>query len=236
MSLSLYILLMGVQGSGKGTQAAFLQNETNIPHVSTGDLFRAMRNRTDDLARSIHETMAAGRLISDQQTNEVVKDRLAQPDAANGAILDGYPRTIPQAEWLENHLSEQGKKLNAVILLQLDPYMAFKRTFGRVGAKGEYNIYYNNEGVEAQFVDLDDKKTFPPRLDATLSATGEKLLRRPDDASADAILKRIDTFMAETQVLIPYYRQKRLLYEIPAEQPIEVVHFAIKHIVDSVKP
>ncbi|MBC7871983.1 MAG: nucleoside monophosphate kinase [Chitinophagaceae bacterium] len=235
MSLSLYILLMGVQGSGKGTQAAFLQNETNIPHISTGDLFRAMKTRTDDLARSIQETMNSGKLISDEQTNAVVKDRLAQQDAANGAILDGYPRTIPQAEWLENHLTEQGKKLNAVILLQLDPYVAFKRTFGRVGAKGEYNIYYNDEGVKSQFVDHDEK-AYPPRLDATLSATGEKLLRRPDDASADAILKRIDTFMAETQVLIPHYRHKRLLYEIPAEQPIDVVRFAIKHIVDSVKP
>ncbi|MDX1993792.1 MAG: nucleoside monophosphate kinase [bacterium] len=230
--MSLYILLMGVQGSGKGTQAAFLQQEYGIPHVSTGDLFRAMRTRTDSLAVSIQETMAAGKLISDAQTNQVVEERLQKDDARNGVIFDGYPRTIPQAEWLDQYLASKGAKLNAVLLLQLDLYTAFKRTFGRIG---DYNIYFNSDGIEWQFVNHEDKTLFPPRLEAVVTVTGEKLVRRPDDASAHAILKRIDTFIEETAVLIPYYKSRNIVYEIDANQPIETVRAEFKRIVEQVK-
>jgi adenylate kinase len=230
--MSLYLLLMGVQGSGKGTQAAFLQQEYGIPHVSTGDLFRAMRTRTDALAVSIQETMAAGKLISDEQTNQVVEERLQKDDAQNGVIFDGYPRTIPQAEWLDGYLAGNGKKLNAVLLLELDLYTAFKRTFGRIG---DYNIYFNSDGIEWQFVNHEDKTLFPPRLEAVVKATGEKLVRRPDDASAHAILKRIDTFIEETAVLIPYYKSRNIVYEIDANQSIETVRTEFKRIVEQVK-
>ena len=102
--MGLYLILLGVQGAGKGVQAAWIQERYGIPHVSTGDLFRAMRTREDELAQRIQAIMASGQLISDEITNEVARDRLEQPDAANGAILDGFPRNEVQAEWLTQHL------------------------------------------------------------------------------------------------------------------------------------
>ena len=105
--MGLYIILMGVQGAGKGVQASFIREQYGIPHVSTGDLFRAMRTREDELARKIQETMKAGLLISDETTNEVLQDRLEQPDAENGVIFDGYPRNAAQAKWLDDYSRQQ---------------------------------------------------------------------------------------------------------------------------------
>lgn len=227
--MGLYVILMGVQGAGKGEQARFIRETYNIPHVSTGDLFRAMKTREDALARRVQQIMAEGRLVDDATTNEVVKDRLSQPDAANGVIFDGYPRTPTQADWLEAYLEGNGERVNIVLLLQLDLYTAFKRAFGRVSHPDtgkSYNIYYNSDGIEWQFIE-DPEKRFPPRLNAVATATGTELVRRPDDGSADAILKRIDTYIQTTQPLIDYYRGKGLLRQIDADQPIPIVGDAI---------
>jgi adenylate kinase len=232
--MGLYVILMGVQGAGKGEQARFIRETYNIPHVSTGDLFRAMRTREDALAKRIQQLMAEGLLIDDATTNEVVKDRLSQPDAANGVIFDGYPRTPAQADWLEAYLESNGERVNVVLLLQLDLYTAFKRAFGRVSdAQGKsHNVYYNNEAIEWQFIDHPDK-TFPPRLKAVEKETGNELIRRPDDASADAVLKRIDIYMETTKPLIEYYKRKGLLRELDADQPIPVVSEAIKSAIEA---
>lgn len=228
--MGLYVILMGVQGAGKGEQARFIRETYNIPHISTGDLFRAMKTREDELARRIQHMMAQGLLIDDATTNEVVKDRLSQPDAANGAIFDGYPRTPAQADWLEAYLADKGERIATVLLLKLDLYIAFKRAFGRIShpeTGKSYNIYYNAEGIEWQFVDHPEK-AFPPRLKAVEQGSGHELLRRPDDGSADAILKRIDIFIQTTQPLIDYYAAKNLLHEIDADQSIATVSDEIK--------
>lgn len=228
--MGLYVILMGVQGAGKGEQARFIRETYNIPHISTGDLFRAMKTREDDLARRIQQIMAEGRLIDDATTNEVVKDRLSQPDAANGAIFDGYPRTPAQADWLEAFLAQKGERIAAVLLLKLDLYTAFKRAFGRIShpqSGKSYNIYYNAEGIEWQFVEHPEK-SFPPRLKAVEQGSGQELVRRPDDGSADAVLKRIDIFIQTTQPLIDYYAAKNLLDEIDADQSIAAVSDEIK--------
>ncbi len=233
--MGLYVILMGVQGAGKGEQARFIRETYGIPHISTGDLFRAMKTRDDDLARRIQQIMAEGRLIDDATTNEVVKDRLSQPDAASGAIFDGYPRTPAQAEWLESFLAEKGERIAVVLLLKLDLYTAFKRAFGRVShpeTGRSYNIYYNDAGVEWQFVDHPEKN-FPPRLKAVEQETGTELVRRPDDGSAHAVLKRIDIFMETTQPLIDYYSNKDLLVQIDADQPIAAVSEALKSAIDT---
>ncbi|MCC6802477.1 MAG: nucleoside monophosphate kinase [Anaerolineae bacterium] len=236
--MGLYVILMGVQGAGKGEQAKFIRETYNIPHISTGDLFRAMKTREDDLAKRVQQIMAEGRLVDDATTNEVLQDRLSQPDAANGVILDGYPRNAAQADWLESYLESRGEHVNIVLLLQLDLYTAFKRAFGRVshpdGSKS-YNVYFNSEGVEWQFVDHPEK-LFPPRLKAVETATGTELVRRADDGSAHAILKRIDTYVETTQPLIDYYRAKGLLVEIDADQPIPVVSEALKAAIDAAQP
>src|SRR5688572_29427651 len=122
--MGLYIVLMGVQGAGKGEQAKFIEQKYHIPQVSTGDLFRAMRTREDDLAKRVQAIMAAGNLVDDDTTNEVLVDRLSKPDAANGVILDGYPRSQGQVDFLMNFLKQKGETINAVLLLELDLYVA----------------------------------------------------------------------------------------------------------------
>jgi adenylate kinase len=231
--MSLFVLLMGVQGAGKGEQARFITARYGIPQLSTGDLFRAMKTRQDDFARKIQQMMAEGKLIDDATTCEVVRERLALPDAQGGVIFDGFPRTPAQAAWLDGYLHEHGHSLKAVILLDLDLYTAFKRAFGRVSAKDgrTWNLYSNSEGVDFVF-EPHPEGQYPPRLKATVSETGEALNRRPDDAHAHAIIRRIDTYVAETAPLIAYYREKGLLRELNADQPIAVISQAIGSILD----
>ena len=232
--MSLYVILMGVQGAGKGLQARLIEESYAIPQVSTGDLFRAMRARSDALALKVQDIMASGRLVDDDTTNAIVEDRLAQDDAANGVILDGYPRNQIQARFLEAHLAAKGAKVDAALLLELDLYTAFKRAFGRVtAANGEsYNYYYNAGGVDFRWVNYADHQ-FPPRLEASLAAGGSPLKRRPDDASADAIIKRIDTFLQTTQPLISYYENKGIMRKVNADQSIEAVWSEIRDLLDA---
>lgn len=222
--MSLYVILMGVQGAGKGLQAKLIEEHFDIPQVSTGGLFREMRTRTDDLARRVQEIMVSGKLVDDDTTNAIVADRLAQADARNGVILDGYPRNRIQAAFLERHLREKDARVKAVLLLELDLYVAFKRAFGRVSASdgASYNYYYNADGVDFNWTPAADSE-FPPRLEASLTSTGEALKRRPDDASADAIIKRIDTFLETTQPLINYFEAKGIVRKIKADQSIDDV-------------
>jgi adenylate kinase len=234
--MGLFLILMGVQGAGKGVQANFIRQEYGIPHVSTGDLFRAMRTREDELARKIQEIMKSGALVSDGTTNEVLKDRLEQPDAKNGVIFDGYPRNAAQAKWLDEYLGSKNESLNSVLLLKLDVYTAFRRAFGRVSSADgtkTYNIF-NDDPIEWKFEDHPEGQ-YPPRLVGTEKETGKSLVRRPDDANAGAIIKRIDTYLETTRPLIEYYREKGLLAEIDAEQPIEDVSRAIKAAVEKAK-
>lgn len=235
--MGLYILLIGPQGAGKGVQAGYIRQQYgDLPHISTGDLFRAMRTRQDDFAKQIQQTMAEGKLISDETTCKVVEERLALPDAQGGVIFDGFPRTIPQVEWLDKYLGEKGEKLAAVILLDLELYEAFRRTFGRVTTNDgkSFNIYSNADGIDWKWTEHPEK-AHPPALEATLKAGGDKLVRRADDASADAIIKRLDIYLRDTKVLIPYYEGKGLLHKVDASRSIEDVSKDIKSIIDRVK-
>ncbi|MFW5749125.1 MAG: adenylate kinase family protein [Chloroflexota bacterium] len=227
--MSLYLIMMGVQGSGKGTQAAYISQKYGIPHVSTGDLFRAMKTREDPLARRVQDIMKSGALVDDDTTNEVLKDRLEQPDAAAGAILDGYPRNINQARWLAEYLNSRSLSLSGVLLLELDLYTAFKRAFGRVLSEqtGEtYNIFFHTDVVNWTVVEHPER-AYPPRLDAVLTATGEPLKRRPDD-EAFSVIKRIDTYVETTRPLIDYYSEQGLLVTVEADQPIDEVNQAVE--------
>ncbi|MBK9122188.1 MAG: nucleoside monophosphate kinase [Chloroflexi bacterium] len=232
----LFLLIVGVQGSGKGTQAAYLTEHYGIPHVSTGDLFRAMRTRTDPLAQRIQAEMAAGKLIDDATTNEVLKDRLEQPDAAHGALLDGYPRNLVQAQFLTEYLASRGQKLNAVLQLELDLYTAFKRSFGRATAKDgrAYNYYSKAEGVSWS-IEQDPDKEFPPRLIGKVDSTGELLNRRPDDANAFGVIERIEKFLSETQPVLPYYRELGLLRSVDASLAIDEVRRRLVEIIEAVR-
>jgi adenylate kinase len=232
--MGLFVILMGVQGSGKGEQARFMQETYGIPQISTGDLFRAMKTRQDEFARRVQQMMAEGALIDDATTNEIVRQRLAEPDAQAGAIFDGYPRTPAQAAWLDEYLAGKGERIAAVLLLDIDLYTAFKRAFGRVTTKNGvgYNLYSKADGVVFEWVEHPGGH-HPPRLKAVVAETGEELHRRPDDAHAHAIIKRIDTFVVTTAPLIAYYDAQGLVQRVPADQPIQQVSAGIRAILDS---
>ena len=169
--MALFLMLMGPQGAGKGVQAQQLSAGLGIPHVSTGDLFRAMRQREDALAREVQAVMATGRLVDDALTNEVLRDRLEQKDAQAGAVLDGYPRNLVQAKFLDDYLARRREGLRAVLLLELDLFEAFRRTYGRITAADgrSYNIYSNDVGVEWHFEEHPER-AYPPQLHALVCA------------------------------------------------------------------
>lgn len=235
--MALYIIMMGVQGAGKGMQAGIIQNDYGIPQVSTGDLFRAMFQREDELAQRVKSILAAGDLVPDDITCQMVEERLAQPDAANGAILDGFPRNANQAEWLKDHLASKGETVTAVLLLDLDLYTAFKRAFGRVTDKetgDSYNIFFNTDGIASWEMVEHPDEAFPPRLEVTLE-NGNPVKRRADDADAVAVLNRIDTYMDNTMPLIEHYDGQGLVVKIDANQSIEAVTRDIKAAIEARK-
>lgn len=219
-----FVMLMGPQGAGKGVQAQGLSERRGIPHVSTGDLFRAMRQREDALARQVQAIMASGALINDELTNEVLRDRLEQEDAQAGAVLDGYPRNLVQARFLDDYLARRGVALDIVLLLELDLFEAFRRSYGRVMAAdgSSYNIYTQDRGLKWHFEEH-PQRAYPPQLRAKLCESGEALIRRPDDAHAHAIIQRIEAFLAEKEALAGYYEQRGILRRIDAARDIETV-------------
>ena len=232
--MALFLMLMGPQGAGKGVQAQLLSAGLKIPHVSTGDLFRAMRQREDELAREGQAVMATGRLIDDALTNEVLRDRLEQPDAKAGAVLDGYPRNLVQAEFLSSIWRAAAIVCGWPCCSRLDLYEAFRRTYGRITATDSrsYNIYGGDAGVEWEFVEHPER-AYPPQLRARLLETGEALLRRPDDAHAHAIIQRIEAFLALKQELVGYYEARGILFRIDAAQEIEAVAAQIADVIAS---
>lgn len=235
--MALYMIMMGVQGAGKGVQASIVSEAYGIPQISTGDLFRAMFNREDELAQKVKGILAAGALVPDDITCEMVAERLQQDDAKNGAILDGFPRNEAQAEWLKDHLAEKGEKLATVILMELDLYTAFKRAFGRVSDKDtgkSYNIYFNDDGLENWSFENSEGDEFPPKLVAALKS-GNPAKRRADDANAHAVLTRIDTYMESTMPLVEYYEKQGLVQRINADQSIETVTQDIQAVLNAVK-
>lgn len=233
--MGLYLILMGVQGAGKGIQAGYMSDTYGIPHVSTGDLFRAMQTREDDLAKKVRGILESGGLVDDALTNEIVADRLAQADAANGVILDGYPRNQAQAQFLEDHLAEKGQVVSGVLLMKLDLFVAFKRAFGRVTdpeTGASYNYYFMPGDVDFA-IEKHPDDAYPPRMVAKLN--GKLLKRRSDDADAMAVVRRIDTYLDNTQPLIDYYAAGGILHEVDAEQSIEAVRESIKALIDGMK-
>src|SRR5260221_7259978 len=149
---AIYIVLVGVQGSGKGTQAKILSQQLEIPHVSTGDLFREMKSLDTPLASEIQTLMNNGKLVPDETTVQVVRERLKKGDAIHGAILDGFPRTQPQAEALDKLLAEFDSKLQSVMYLNLDNDLAFERIINRrvcsLDKCHDFNLMTNLTNVE----------------------------------------------------------------------------------------
>jgi len=202
------IVLMGAPGAGKGTQARLLQERLDLPQISTGDIFRALKTAHTPLAQELRDIMERGQLVPDELTIRVVKERTAQDDCKNGYILDGFPRTPAQAASLEKLASEQG---NTIVAVLIDvPYdMLEKRMTGRRNCPvcGEiYNIYFK-----------------PPKDDNVCDLHPQaQLVHRADD-NVETVKARLATYEEQTRPLIEYYRKAGLLRTVNgAKEPEEI--------------
>ena len=204
------IVLLGAPGSGKGTQAQRLIDTHRVPQISTGDLLRAAVAAGTELGLRAKATMDAGKLVDDATRLGIIRERLAQPDAARGFILDGFPRTVVQADGLAQLLAELGQPLECVVLMKVDTEQLFRRLTGRRTCRTcgrVFNVY-----------------TAPPSSPPPCEGrcTTPDLFQRPDDSEA-TIGKRLDVYTAQTAPLIDYYRARGLLRTVDAEGDIDAV-------------
>ena len=207
---------MGAPGAGKGTQARLLQERLGLPQISTGDIFRALKNAHTPLAQEVREIMERGQLVPDQLTIRVVKERTAQDDCRNGYILDGFPRTPAQAASLEELALEQGNTISAIDI-DVPRDMLEKRMTGRRNCPvcGEiYNIYFKR-----------------PRHDAVCDFHPEaELVRRADD-NPETVKARLATYEEQTQPLLEYYEKAGLLRSVDGTRDPEAIYRDIEGIV-----
>ncbi|MBX7175054.1 MAG: adenylate kinase [Pyrinomonadaceae bacterium] len=214
--MSKIIVLIGAPGAGKGTQARLLEERKGIPQISTGDMFREMKNADTPLAREVQSTMAEGKLISDDLTYQIVKDRTSRDDCQGTYLLDGYPRTAVQAEQLENLAKEQGKEIQA-FEVDVPREELMKRLTGRRSCPvcGEiYNIYSKppkNEG----FCDFHE---------------GTQLTHRADDYE-ESVSVRLETYDANTKPLLDYYQSSGRLEKINGNRELEEIYVDLENLV-----
>jgi adenylate kinase len=201
------IVLLGAPGAGKGTQAVALSKKLDIPHISTGDIFRANVQDGTELGLKAKEYMDSGRLVPDDLTVSIVKDRLLKSDCQKGFILDGFPRTIPQAESLDNELNGLGIKLDAAINLEVPDEVIVSRMKGRrvCGKCGKpYHIL-----------------TLKPKLEGVCDVCGGPLLIRDDDKE-ETVRERLRIYYENTEPLIGYYKKKGILLNFDGTKDIGV--------------
>ncbi len=208
-----YVILMGPPASGKGTQADRLQESLALPHVASGDLFRYNLKNQTELGLEAKGYMDRGELVPDGLTIAMVLDRLARPDCVNGALLDGFPRTLAQAEALDKALAAQGSAINLVLDVQVPREELIARVTGRRLCRSCGASYH--------------MKFAPPVKDGVCDKCGGELYQRDDDTEATAV-KRLEVYEAQTKPLIEYYRNAGLLVGIDGNQPIDVVTDALK--------
>lgn len=200
------LILLGPPGAGKGTQASAIVKRYNIPHISTGDIFRLNIKENTPLGKEVKSYLDAGILVPDELVVDIVKDRLKKSDCENGFILDGYPRTINQAEALDKELAKMGIKLDAVINIFLDVQLLIERAVGRRLCKNCGATYHI--------------KFHPPKQDGICDICGGELYQRDDDKE-ETVKKRIEVYLTQTKPLIEYYKDKDILVNIDGAQSIE---------------
>ncbi|WNE98191.1 adenylate kinase [Streptomyces luomodiensis] len=196
------IVLVGPPGAGKGTQAAYLAEKLSIPHISTGDLFRANISQGTPLGKQAQEYMRAGQLVPDEVTIAMAEDRLNQPDAEQGFLLDGFPRNQFQAEALDTYLADHGVSLDAVLDLEVPESEVIKRIAGRRTCRNDSSHTFH---VEYK----------PPKTEGVCDTCGGELYQREDD-SEETVRKRLEVYHRETEPIIDYYKAKGLVVTISA--------------------
>ena len=205
-------VLLGPPGAGKGTQAVRLVEKYEIPHISTGDIFRKNIKEGTELGQKAQEYMSAGALVPDELVVDLVKDRLQQDDCKNGFLLDGFPRTIFQAEKLDEFLSESNLKMDIVINLKVEKEALIKRLTGRRVCK--------DCGASYHIVNI------PPKKEGVCDICGGELIQRKDD-NIETVENRINVYEEQTAPLIGYYKEAGSLVDFDGEASLDEVFDAI---------
>ncbi|WP_125706039.1 adenylate kinase [Lacticaseibacillus daqingensis] len=214
------LILMGLPGAGKGTQAERIEAEYPIAHISTGDMFRAAMAAGTELGNKAKSYMDAGSLVPDEVTNGIVKDRLAEPDTDAGYMLDGFPRTIAQAEALEAITADLNKPIDAVINIDVEPSVLVERLSGRYICKtcgATYHKLYN-----------------PTKVEGTCDRCGGHEFFQREDDKPETVKNRLKVNIEMNTPLLDFYKQRNLLFNVNGDQDIDLVFAEIKKILATV--
>ncbi len=214
------VIFFGPPGAGKGTQASRISEVLEVPQIATGDIFRGKSKENSQLGRKVKGFMEKGQLIPDEIVNEVVRERISKRDCKKGFILDGYPRTIDQAIYLDKALKDMGKEITAVIYLEVNEdeivkRLSYRRTCNKCGAI--YHLIFN-----------------PPRVSKVCDRCGGKLYQRKDDRE-EVIRERIGVYKEKTEPLLRFYHERGKLFKVNGNREIDDVAKEIMDILETVK-
>lgn len=206
------IILIGAQGSGKGTQAEMLEQTLGLPHLSSGDLFRKAFDEKTELGLRAKAYVDRGELVPDDITVAMVLGRLEEPDCRSGVVLDGFPRNVAQAKALDKGLQEVGRQIDLVIYLNVPREELLRRLAGRYICRANQHVY--------------NIHTHPPKVAGVCDLDGSELYQRSDD-TGEAVQRRLDIFFSETFQLLDYYGSQHKLREVDGNQSIDQVQAAL---------
>ena len=209
------IIMLGAPGAGKGTQAKMIAEKYGLPHISTGDIFRANIKNATELGKEAKEYMDKGLLVPDELTVRLLLDRVAKDDCRNGYVLDGFPRTIPQAEVLDEELSKLGEKVDYAVNVDVPDENIVNRMSGRracLSCGATYHVV-----------------SIPPKKEGICDVCGSELVLRDDD-KPETVQKRLKVYHEQTQPLIDFYEKKGVLRSVDGTLPMEEVFTAITEI------
>lgn len=212
----MYIIFLGAPGGGKGTQAAAVADKLNLGYVATGDLFRQAIEQETELGAKVKSYVERGALVPDELTIKVVLERISAPDCARGAVLDGFPRTLAQAEALDEALAKQGKSIDRVVYIKVSEGELLRRLSGRWVCRGCQTPYH---AVNS-----------PPQVWGRCDKCGGELYQRPDDTD-EAIKKRLQVYFTQTAPLIDYYSATGKLVEVDGEGDVAEVRERIMAVI-----
>lgn len=214
------LVFLGPPGAGKGTQAKVLSKKLGIPHISTGDMLREAIASGSELGKRVETIVSSGALVSDDLMAEIVRERLSQADCLNGFILDGYPRTVNQAETLKEILKELGTKLDLVILIDVDEETLVERITSRRVCPNCHAVF--------------NLKNNPPKKDNICDHCGTQLVQREDDTE-EVVRNRYKIYLEKTHPLIEYYEREELLRKVPGDRSQDDVTEMLLQVLEGAK-
>jgi len=216
--MSMKIIMLGAPGAGKGTQAKMIAEKFGIPHISTGDIFRANIKNGTELGKKAKEYMDKGQLVPDELTVEILLDRVAADDCKNGYVLDGFPRTIPQADVLDKELTKLGDKVDFAINVDVPDENIVRRMSGRRACL-KCGATYHIEHI-------------PPKQEGICDKCGSELVQRDDD-KPETVQNRLSVYHEQTQPLIDYYNKKNILKSVDGTKDMQEVFSDIVNILNA---